>query len=227
MPVDPLRVRLSTAALRSNLTRALWDAGDHIVADLRRDAWGHGLGFVAGVLAEAGVHAARVDSAARAAATTPGLTATDAAPTLGTATLLGLPGGGGVAPVMRLSGAVLSVKRLLAGEGVSYGYTHRADADTRVALVAGGYGQGVVRALGNRVDVEVAGRRHPIVGRVAMDVCVVDIGDAPVEPGDEVVYFGGGGPVRDALSTWESVTGLSAAEIACAIGLHAAREVTA
>ncbi|MCH3159094.1 hypothetical protein K3X38_14655, partial [Listeria monocytogenes] len=51
-------------------------------------------------------------------------------------------------PAMTLVGTVLSTKRLLAGEGVSYGYRFRAPADTRVALVTGGYAQGVVRSAG-------------------------------------------------------------------------------
>lgn len=224
MTADPLRVRLSASALALNAAEAVRRAGAHAVADLRRDAWGHGLGVVAGALADAGGRAVRVDDDARAAATAAGLTATDAAPTLDTALLLGLPGAGGT-PVMRLSADVLSVKRLLAGEGVSYGSTHRAAADTRIALVAGGYGQGIVRALGNRVDVEIAGRLHPIVGRVAMDACVVDLGDHAVAPGAEVVLFGGDGPARDALAAWESATGLGAAEIACAVGLRVTREV--
>ena len=50
-------------------------------------------------------------------------------------------------------GTVLVVKPLRAGEGVSYGYTHRAARDTRIALVVGGYAQGIVRALGNRAPV--------------------------------------------------------------------------
>lgn len=224
MSAGPLRVRLSAAVLRANIARALPQTGDHAVADLRRDAWGHDLVFVAEALAAAGVRAARVDEAGRAAVTEAGLTATDAAPTLDTALVLGLPGSGGD-PVMRLSGDVLSAKPLRAGEGVSYGYTHRAAADTRVALVAGGYGQGVVRALGNRVDVEIAGRRHPIVGRVAMDVCVVDLGDHDVAPGTEAVFFGGDGPARNALGDWADASGLTAAEIAAAIGLHVHREV--
>lgn len=189
----------------------------HAVVDLRRDAWGHGVTRVAGVLADAGVRAARVDDTARAEATAAGLTATDAAPDIDGEHLFG----GVDAPVLRASSRIVSVKRLLAGEGVSYGYTHRAPVDTTVALVAGGYGQGVVRALGNRIDVEIAGRLHRVVGRIAMDVCVVDVGDSGARPGDEVVLFGGDGAARGALSTWSEATRLSAAELVCAVGLHA------
>lgn len=189
------------------------------MADLRRDPFGHGVAVVATALATAGGRAVRTDDAASAAE----LQGSSGAPTLDTALLYGFPGAGG-APVMRLSGTVLSTKRLLAGEGVSYGYAHRAARDTRVALVSGGYGQGVVLAAGNRVFVEVGERRCPIIGRVAMDVCVVEIGDAPVGPGDEVVFFGGDGLARDALRQWRDASGLSFAEIICAAGLRAHRE---
>lgn len=212
-----LRAELDIDAITARAT----DAGG--VADLRRDAWGHGAAAVARALASAGVRAAQVDPADRAAVTAAGLTATDAVPTIDGRMLFGLPR----EPALRVSTRVLAVKRLLAGEGVSYGYTHRAGTDTRIALIGGGYGQGVVRALGNRISVELGGRLHPVVGRVAMDVCVVDISDAPVAPGDEVVYFGGDGPARDALATWESASGLSAAELVCAVGLRAQKTDTA
>lgn len=220
-----LRARLSASALAANAALAVGRAGDHGVADLRRDAWGHGLAFVSAALVEAGVRAARVDEADRAAVTAAGLTATDAAPTLDGELLFGLPGSGG-SPVMSVSSVVVATKALRAGEGVSYGYTHRAIADTRVALVAGGYGQGIVRGVGNAVSVEVAGELRPIVGRVAMDVFVVDVGSVAVSPGDEVLLFGSG-LVREGLAAWTAATGLTAAEIACAIGLHAPREVVA
>ncbi|MBN9187598.1 MAG: alanine racemase, partial [Microbacterium sp.] len=57
---------------------------------------------------------------------------------------------------MSLVGRVLSTKVLLADEGVSYGLTYRAPEDTHIALVTGGYAQGVLRGLGNRVSVSIA-----------------------------------------------------------------------
>lgn len=208
-----LRAHLDLEALARNAAQA--DG----VADLRRDAWGHGIAVVAAALSAAGVRAARVDPVDRAAAAAAGLTAVDALPTIDGRALFGLPS----SPVLTASSRVLAVKRLLVGEGVSYGYTHRAAADTRIALVGGGYGQGVVRALGNRISVEIDGRLHPVVGRVAMDVCVVDVSDAPVSPGDDVVYFGGNGPARRALEDWEAASGLDSAELVCAVGLRAER----
>jgi len=218
--IGPLRAWISRPALIDNARRTLRLDPDG-VADLRRDALGHGVDVVASAFASAGGRRVRIDPEAADAVAAAGLTAVDETPSLDTRTLYGLPGGDG-APALRLTGSVLSSKRLLAGEGVSYNYTHIAVADTRIALVSGGFGQGVLRGLGNRVSVEIGGVRHPIVGRVAMDVCVVDVGDAPVRPGDEVVYFGGHGPAREALGEWERATGLTGAEIVCALGLRTA-----
>lgn len=214
--------RVSTSALAANLQHAPADA----VGDLRRDAWGHGLLAVARALRAAGVERVRADGQDVAVVEELGLTATADEPTLAMPRVLGLPGSGGE-PVLSLVAPILSAKRLLAGEGVSYGFIHRAPADTRVALVPGGYAQGVVRALGSRAHVDVGGRRCPIVGRVAMDVCVVDIGEAPdAQPGDEVVYFGAGA-VRDELGEWMAVTGLTGGELVARIGLGVEREVVA
>ncbi len=194
--------RVSASALRQNAARAVTvHARDDLWA---ADAWGHGAGWVASVLSEAGLDADRLDPAV----------------------LFGLPGTG-ARPVLSLRGRALGTKPLLAGEGVSYGYTHRAPADTVVALVTGGYAQGVVRALGNAASVVIAGRRHPIVGRVAMDVCVVDVQDAVIARGAEVSFFGDPAAGDPSLSEWTDATGLSAAEIVAIVGARADRRVAA
>ncbi len=194
--------RVSASALRQNVARAVTvHARDDLWA---ADAWGHGAGWVASVLSEAGLDADRLDPAV----------------------LFGLPGTG-ARPVLSLRGCALGTKPLLAGEGVSYGYTHRAPADTVVALVTGGYAQGVVRALGNAASVVIAGRRHPIVGRVAMDVCVVDVQDAVIARGAEVSFFGDPAAGDPSLSEWTDATGLSAAEIVAIVGARADRRVVA
>jgi len=130
----------------------------------------------------------------------------------------------GFRPALTLSGWVLSLKRLDAGDGVSYGYTYRAPHETTVALVTGGYAQGVVRALGNSASVLIAGERHPIVGRVAMDVCVVEIGNAGVSRGDEVLFFGDPAFSAPTLGEWTAATGMTAGELVTAVGLRSSRE---
>ncbi|WP_150956658.1 alanine racemase C-terminal domain-containing protein [Microbacterium testaceum] len=194
---------VSESALRRNAPLAL-AAGSGSGADdvLAADAWGHGAEWVASVLSDLGMDAAPLDAAV----------------------LFGLPGSH-AQPVLSLRGKALGTKPLLRGEGVSYGYTHRAPHDTTVALVTGGYAQGVVRALGNAATVGIAGRRHRIVGRVAMDVCVVDVEDASVPRGTEVVFFGDPAEGHPSLSEWTDATGLTAAEIVAVVGARADRRV--
>ena len=96
----------------------------------------------------------------------------------------------GLRPAMTLRGAVAAVRRVPAGHGVSYNYTYRAPETTSLALVPLGYADGVPRAASGRASVAIGGRRYKIAGRIAMDQFVVDVGDNPVQVGDEVVLFG-------------------------------------
>lgn len=219
-------VRIDHRALRANVESLLLRTdGEWSVADLRHDARGHGVGPVARTLLALGVDGFLVDEAVvdslsvelPAAA----LSATGER-TLDPADVFGLPGSDGI-PVMRLTGSVLTVKDLRAGEGVSYGFTHRAPADTRVALVTGGYAQGIVRALGDHVAVRIGDVLRPVIGRVAMDVCVVDLGGVDAARGDGVVFFGGD-PGDPPLSEWVAHTGLTAEELVTAVGLRVRRE---
>jgi len=191
---------------------------------VRADAWGHGARFVAHSAIEAGAAGVLADRAGAAALSdvVDPRRVLGAGDTLDADAVFGLSGT--TTPVMSAHGWVVSLKALRTGEGVSYGYTHRATRDTTVALVTGGYAQGIVRALGNTASVTIAGRRHPIVGRVAMDVCVVDVGDSVVARGDEVAFFGDPRTGAPAIEEWLRATGFSAAELTAAVGLHAARE---
>jgi alanine racemase len=92
-------------------------------------------------------------------------------------------------PVMKAVSEVVNLKRVLAGQGVSYGYRYRTDRETTLALVPFGYSEGMPRiAVGAKVL--IAGKQFEISGRVAMDQFVVDVGDHKVELGSEVVIFG-------------------------------------
>jgi alanine racemase len=92
----------------------------------------------------------------------------------------------------RLSAELLATKRVNAGAGVSYGHSFRTPVETTLGLVSIGYGHGIPRKAGNRAAVTwgPTPTRVPIVGRVAMDVLVVDFSDLPAEPGDRLVFFG-------------------------------------
>jgi alanine racemase len=96
-------------------------------------------------------------------------------------------------PALTALAPVTQVKTVAAGTPIGYGRTWRAPRETRVATVAAGYADGVLRAQSNAGVVLVGGCRCPIVGRVSMDQLCVDVGgvDAPVRPGDDVVLVGG------------------------------------
>lgn len=216
--------RIRIDALRDNAQRApLADA----VLDLRWDAWGHGAASVAAALRPLGLHAVLADPGAGADLAELGIRVVDARAhaddLVDARQLYGLAGA--TTPVMRMSGTVLGTKVLRRGEGVSYGYRHRAPQDTRVALISGGYGQGVVRALGGAAHVSIEGRACPILGRVAMDVCVVDIAGAAVPRGETAWFFGDETEGHPPLREWSRVTGMDVAELAAAVGAHARRIV--
>ncbi|MGO2746837.1 alanine racemase [Microbacterium sp.] len=220
------RAIISRGALGAAARAAVAAGGE--IADLRADAFGHGVLESARVVHAAGVSRVVVDDRSVAASLqAEGIDAlTDADADIDSILLYGLPGSGQT-PAMTLTGRILSLKPLRAGEAVSYGYTHRAEHDTTVALVTGGYAQGIVRALGNHAQVGAGSRLRPVVGRVAMDVCVVDLQtvDADTEPGSEIVYFGAG-PAADELATWTRATGMRATELVATAGSKAVREWT-
>ena len=101
--------------------------------------------------------------------------------------------GPGLMPVMKLKSRVSAVRDLPAGTCVSYGRTAVLERDSRLAVVPIGYGDGYPRCLSGRMDMVVRGKACPIVGRVCMDMCMIDVTDLPeARAGDEVLVYGPG-----------------------------------
>jgi alanine racemase len=99
--------------------------------------------------------------------------------------------GPGLLPVMALKSRVIAVRALPAGTCVSYGCTHTLARPSRLAVLSVGYADGLERLLSNRGEVLLRGQRAPIVGRVCMDLCMVDVTDLPdVQAGDVATVFG-------------------------------------
>lgn len=94
-------------------------------------------------------------------------------------------------PVARLRTRIVQLKHLAAGDAVGYGRAGRLERDTTTATIPVGYADGLDRHLGcGRWAVRVAGAPAPIVGRICMDSCMIDVTDIPdVREGDEVVIF--------------------------------------
>ncbi len=110
----------------------------------------------------------------------------------------------GLRPAMKLASYIAGVREVFPGDSVGYGRTFRAVERTRIGIVPIGYADGVRRALGNRGEVLVAGRRCPIAGTISMDQLTVRLPDDWGEAGDEVVFFGaaGEGVPGDATVAW-------------------------
>ena len=101
-----------------------------------------------------------------------------------------------VQPVMAFSTRVVFFKAVERGATVGYDMTWTAPHQTRVVTLPVGYGDGYSRALSNRGEVLIGGRRRLIIGRMSMDQCSVDIGDQSAYNGDEVVLIGDQGDER-------------------------------
>jgi alanine racemase len=96
----------------------------------------------------------------------------------------------GLRPALSLHTRVTALRRISAGTAVGYGATFVARRETLVATLPVGYGDGYLRALGNRAQVLLRGRRVPVIGRVCMDQMMVDATDTGAEIGDVVTLIG-------------------------------------
>ncbi len=180
-PGPPLRsAELRRAALTTNLAALYAEHGEDAAIDLRANAMGCGLVQVGQVAQEMGFRYCSVDSWSSAPS---GLVATSAqAPAL--SAWWDGPGG----PVVVFSATVISVKEVPSGTPVSYGYEYQTTTDTTLALVSAGFADGVPRVRGGQVS--LGGVPFPIAGRIAMDQCVVDVGNAAVGVGERAIIWG-------------------------------------
>lgn len=130
----------------------------------------------------------------------------------------------GVLPVMSLRSRIVQVRDLPAGTSVSYSRTFVTRRPTRMAVVPVGYGHGYSWLLSNRGEMLVAGRRVPILGRVTMDLSMIDVTEVPeAAVGTEVVLFGEqqGGHIRvEEVAAWSETLPY---EVMCTIGKRVTR----
>jgi alanine racemase len=124
----------------------------------------------------------------------------------------------GLRPAMTVRARAALVKRVPAGVGVSYGHTYFPERETTLLLVPVGYADGVPRAAGNRAPVLAAGAHRTIAGRVCMDQFVLDVGDAEVHAGDEVVLWGPGDAGEPTAQDWADAVDTIHYELVTRIG---------
>jgi alanine racemase len=111
-------------------------------------------------------------------------------------------------PVLSWRSTIGQLQPVFKGESVGYGRTWTALRDTTVGVIPVGYSDGYPRALGNRARVSVRGRAAPVVGRVCMNILMVDVTDVPgVEVGDRVTLIGDDGATRITVEDLAELSG--------------------
>lgn len=127
------------------------------------------------------------------------------------------------APVIRLTVPIIQIRRVEAGEVVGYGATWTAERPGRIATVAAGYADGLIRAAGGEFSARAGAQLIPAVGRVSMDLVTLDVTDAPsVEEGDRVEIFG----MQETIDRYADAAGTIGYEILTSLGARYERRYT-
>ena len=121
--------------------------------------------------------------------------------------------------VMSLRSRITLLKWVPQGETIGYGCTFEASRKTLVATLPVGYDDGYMRGLSNRGHVIVRGSFAPVVGRISMDLTLIDVTNVPgVEFGDEVTLFGVRGDLTIPAEDLAKIVGTLSYEVTCGIG---------
>jgi alanine racemase len=127
-------------------------------------------------------------------------------------------------PAMTLKSKITFVKKVEAGRGVSYGKEYITNKVTKIATVPIGYADGYLRKIAKEGKMIVHGKKVPIIGRICMDQCMIDVSDVHnIERGDEAIIFGREGITIDDLAQWLDTINY---EISCVIGKRIPRIYT-
>lgn len=126
-------------------------------------------------------------------------------------------------PALSFKTRVTYMKKVPAGTPLSYGSTYVTADETTIATLPVGYADGFSRRLSNRGQVLIRGKRFPVVGKVSMDLTLVNVGNAKVEVGDDAILIGeqnGQGISADEIAALEDTISY---EVVCSIGKRVPR----
>ncbi len=127
-------------------------------------------------------------------------------------------------PAMTLKSRITLVKEVESGRGVSYGKEYITDRNTKIATVPIGYADGYLRRIAEKGCMMVNGEKAPIIGRICMDQCMIDVTNVHnIDKGDEAIIFGREGITIDTLAEWLETINY---EVACVIGKRIPRIYT-
>jgi alanine racemase len=128
--------------------------------------------------------------------------------------------------VMSLKAEISHVKELEAGRGISYGLKYVTPGTRKIATIPIGYADGFTRMLSGKAEVLVKGKKVPVVGRICMDQCLIDVTGIDAKIGDEVVLFGSDGTNTITIDEVAAKLGTINYEITCMISKRIPREYT-
>ncbi len=92
--------------------------------------------------------------------------------------------------VISLKAQIVQIRSVKKGEFIGYGEHFYTNEETLVGVLALGYADGLMRALGNRIQVAINNQLAPLIGKVCMDQCFVKLNNIQAKEGDEVILFG-------------------------------------
>ena len=121
-------------------------------------------------------------------------------------------------PVLELKSRVATVRDVPANTPVSYGRTNTLTRPSRLAVIPVGYGDGFCRGFSNKLTVLINGKKRPIVGRICMDMCMVDVTDAPdVKEGDVAILYGSDGTNDQPVEAGAEIMNTISYELLCVL----------
>ena len=121
-------------------------------------------------------------------------------------------------PVLELKSRVATVRDVPANTPVSYGRTNTLTRPSRLAVIPVGYGDGFCRGFSNKLTVLIHGKKLPIVGRICMDMCMVDVTDAPdVKEGDVAILYGSDGTNDQPVEAGAEIMNTISYELLCVL----------
>jgi alanine racemase len=130
-------------------------------------------------------------------------------------------------PAMRIVTHVSHVQRLERGARPSYGRTRQLSKESTVVTAPIGYADGLPRRLSAVGAALIGGNPYPLAGTVTMDQIVIDVGDAEVRPGDEVIVLGDQGNSEVNADDWARILDTISYEVVCGIGPRVPRRYLA
>jgi len=128
-------------------------------------------------------------------------------------------------PAMTLKTRIMRINSVEKGIGVSYGHTYKTEnTETKIATVPIGYADGYARTLSNKAQMTVNGKIVPLIGRICMDQCMIDVTSVNnINVGDEVIVFGDGKNSTVTADDIASLIGTISYEVLCFWGSRVPR----